>query len=262
MYTLLPEKYKSEKMEYANFDQVKVKLPCNMVVCGGTGSGKTNAVLNFIMDTNAFSRFYIFAKNLDEPIYQYLIDSLRKIEQKTKAQILIVSNSLADLPPLTSLDKKENNLFICDDMVTEKSKDLAKVSQYYIACRKYNCCSLFLTQEYYGTPTIIRNNSRVVIITKIERARNLQFIMKEFSLDVDDKQAKRAYDIATAGGFPNFLLIDPDNQDPDLRFRRNFVGIPMSKITGRGSTEEAEFLDEDEDHPKKKARRYPRPVLS
>ena len=77
--------------------------------------------------------------------------------------------------------------------------------------------------------------------------------MKEFSLDVDDKGAKHAYDIATAGGFPNFLLIDPDNQDPDLKFRRNFVGIPMSKINGGQSEKQAELMETPSKKRKRKA---------
>ena len=239
-YAMLPSRYQAEEVKYDSFPTVQIKLPCNMVVVGGTGSGKTNFVMNFIAETNAFTRYYLFAKNLEEPFYKYLIDHFRQMETKTKTKLLVVSNSLDDLPAVDTLDPKEVNLFICDDMVSEKSRDLAKVACYWTRGRKQTCTSLFLTQEYYKTPTIIRNNSRIVVVTKIERKRNLEFILKEFSLGVDDKQIMQLYNQATAGGFPNVFLLDPDNLNPNLKFRRNFVGIPVKSEVANGQSTVAE----------------------
>ena len=47
-----------------------------MLIIGNSGSGKTNALLNLIkeQDTdNLIDKIYLYAKNLSEPKYQFLI---------------------------------------------------------------------------------------------------------------------------------------------------------------------------------------------
>ena len=47
-----------------------------MLITGGSGSGKTNALLNLIKkrdDYNLIDKIYLYAKDLNEPKYQYLI---------------------------------------------------------------------------------------------------------------------------------------------------------------------------------------------
>ena len=40
---------------------------------GGSGSGKTNALLNLINEQCNIDRIYLYAKDLSEPKYEYLI---------------------------------------------------------------------------------------------------------------------------------------------------------------------------------------------
>ena len=47
-----------------------------MLLIGGSGSGKTNALLNLIKEQDSDSptdKIYLYAKDLNEPIYQLLI---------------------------------------------------------------------------------------------------------------------------------------------------------------------------------------------
>ena len=47
-----------------------------MLIIGGSGSGKTNALLNLIKEQDSDSlieRIYLYAKNLNELKYQFLI---------------------------------------------------------------------------------------------------------------------------------------------------------------------------------------------
>ena len=47
-----------------------------MLITGGSGSGKTNALLNLIKkqdNYNLIDKIYLYAKDLNEPKYQYLI---------------------------------------------------------------------------------------------------------------------------------------------------------------------------------------------
>ena len=40
---------------------------------GGSGSGKTNALLNLINDQNDIDKIYLYGKDLSEPKFEYLI---------------------------------------------------------------------------------------------------------------------------------------------------------------------------------------------
>ena len=53
--------------------------PYRMLIIGGSGSGKTNALLNLIKEQdsdNLIDKIYLYAKDLNEPKYQLLIKNL------------------------------------------------------------------------------------------------------------------------------------------------------------------------------------------
>ena len=50
--------------------------PCRMLIIRGSGSGKTNGLLNLIKEQdidNLIDKIYLYAKDLNEPKYQFLI---------------------------------------------------------------------------------------------------------------------------------------------------------------------------------------------
>ena len=47
--------------------------PYRVLIIGGSGSGKTNALLNLINEENDIDKIYLYAKDLSEPKYEYLI---------------------------------------------------------------------------------------------------------------------------------------------------------------------------------------------
>ena len=44
-----------------------------ILIIGGCGSGKTNALLNLINKQNDIDKMYLYARDLSEPKYEYLI---------------------------------------------------------------------------------------------------------------------------------------------------------------------------------------------
>ena len=44
-----------------------------ILIIGGSGSGKTNALLNLINEQNDIDKIYLYARDLSEPKYEYLI---------------------------------------------------------------------------------------------------------------------------------------------------------------------------------------------
>ena len=55
-----------------------------MLISGLSGSGKTNALLNLIQkgNDNLIDKIYLYAKDLDEPKYQFLIKKREKCWNK------------------------------------------------------------------------------------------------------------------------------------------------------------------------------------
>ena len=47
--------------------------PYRILIIGGSGSGKTNTMLNLINEQNDIDKIYLYAKHLSEPKYEYLI---------------------------------------------------------------------------------------------------------------------------------------------------------------------------------------------
>ena len=48
--------------------------PYGILMIGGSGSGKTNALLNLIKEKDDIDKIYLYAKDLSEPKYQFLIE--------------------------------------------------------------------------------------------------------------------------------------------------------------------------------------------
>ena len=44
-----------------------------IIIIGGSGSGKTNALINLINEQNDIDKIYLYARDLSEPKYEYLI---------------------------------------------------------------------------------------------------------------------------------------------------------------------------------------------
>ena len=48
-------------------------IPNRILTIGGSGSGKTNALINLINEQSDIDKIYLYAKDLSEPKYEYLI---------------------------------------------------------------------------------------------------------------------------------------------------------------------------------------------
>ena len=52
--------------------------PYRIMIIGGSGSGKTNALLNLINQQVDIGKIYLYTKDLCEPKYEYLIKDHKK----------------------------------------------------------------------------------------------------------------------------------------------------------------------------------------
>ena len=209
-YERIPKEYLT-KTHNPHYNIHHIQLPFRAIIVGNSGSMKTNTLLNLIFNMpDTFSRIVICTKNKDEPFYNYLEEHLPGVE---------IYEGIDALPDLDSFNKEENSLVVCDDLVLEKNQK--GVEQYAIRCRKLGASLVYITQDYYKVPKTIRYNSTYLFIKKLASLRDLQRILNEFSLGIDKKVFNDMYKHCTQK-LNDFLLVDIQPKEEELKFRKNF----------------------------------------
>jgi hypothetical protein len=115
------------------------------------------------------------------------------------------------------MNAKTQKLYIFDDLVLDK---LPQVSELFIRGRKLGCSLIFLTQSFYLTPKVIRQNTRYFVILKIAGSRDLQALLRDICVDKTKEELLKIYGYATAEKF-SVLLIDTESRDK--KYRKNFL---------------------------------------
>ena len=126
-----------------------------MLICGNSGSGKTNLLLHMLLSLLCYDEIFLYAKNLNQEKHQILIDEMNKISRETGYDVMKVSNDA--IIPIKDAGYEDNQkLVIFDDYVCEKNQ--REIVDYFIQGRHKNCSVIYLTQSFYKTPRDIRLN--------------------------------------------------------------------------------------------------------
>ena len=179
--------------------------PFRMLTIGPSGSGKTNNLLHLIQNLNKTTpadKIYLYAKDLTEPKYKFLINNRTNAGIKhfnDSAAFIEYSNDMDDV--FTNIDfynKKRIRkvLILFDDMIADivsSKKFKAIIKELFIRCRKLNISIIFITQSYFRTPKDARLNSTHYVIIQIEIRQELQNIAQENSGDIDFKDFLKTY---------------------------------------------------------------------
>jgi len=205
------------KTDNPNYDLHHFDTPFRSLVVAPSGSGKSNFITNLISlfckgKEGTFDNIYIFCKSHEEPLYQFLGD-------KSKG-LIEVHETLEKLPPINELKPSEQTLIIFDDMVNDLKKHPI-ISEYFIRGRKKSASIMFLSQSYYGTPKIIRQNINYCVILKLGGARDVNAILRECSIGITKDELLYMYDKATKKKF-DVLIINLEKSGNE-RYRHNFL---------------------------------------
>jgi hypothetical protein len=191
---------------------------CHTLCLGGTGSGKTNSLINYISRSSGeFHKILICSfSTTDEPLYNMLND--------TKNVELI--NDIDEVPTLDEFDDKNKDkpkLIVFDDFINVEKKKQKKIFDYLIAGRKFGFSCWCLAQDYVSVPKIITRNINYFILFKINDAVSLNNILRNHNItDVDPSIVKSVCNIITSEP-PNFFMIDMKTGNTKQRFRKNFL---------------------------------------
>jgi type IV secretory pathway VirB4 component len=214
-YKKIPERFLL-KSHNPYYETHHIKLPFRLIICGSSGSGKTQTLMSLIYNMpDTFENIYICTKNKDEPLYNYIDEKLGKKGLK------ITEIDKDGLPDLDKLNKEQQTLIVMDDLVGEKNQK--PMEQYFLRARKKNASLVYITQSYYAVPKMIRNNMTYLIIKQISSMKNLTMIAREFDLGLSKETLTNMYKDATKEK-QNFLMMDLE-APPAERFRKGFNDI-------------------------------------
>ena len=153
-------------------------------------------MLNLVIQQDDFNKIYLYAKDLTEPNYEFLIkrceDAGIKHLNDQKA-IIECSNTMDDV--YENIDeynptRKRKVLIVFDDVIADivrNKKFQAIIKELFIRCRKLNISLMFITQSYFFVPKDVRLNSTHYLIMKVNNQRELQNIEINHSADIDYK---------------------------------------------------------------------------
>ena len=119
--------------EYSNENEKEHNLnwsyipghPYRMLIIGGSGSGKTNALLNVIHSQPDIDKIYLYAKDPYEDKYQYLINKRESVginHLNDPKAFIEYSNDLHDVYKNIdnyNTDKENKLLIVFDDMIAD-----------------------------------------------------------------------------------------------------------------------------------------------
>ena len=89
--------------------------PYRILIIGGSGSGKTNTLLNLINEQKDIDKIYLYAKDLSEPKYEFLI----KMRENSGIKHLNCPNALTECS--NTIDEVSRILMITIQAEKEKS---------------------------------------------------------------------------------------------------------------------------------------------
>jgi hypothetical protein len=220
---------KLPKIKDEQFEYTQMKINQHFLISGGTGTGKTNALYSYLLETSrpkngTFKHIFVVYKT-EEPLYEDLRENLGKGISFYK--------SIADLPSVDEFqdgivnDFKHQYLIVFDDCVNDKDKNsYIKVKNYFTYGRKKGITICYLTQSFFDADGFIRKQMSYLLLLSIKGKTDLNNILREFgSLQCDPKELYRIFKTATEkrGDELPFLKINCNQVNNDVKFSRDYL---------------------------------------
>ena len=174
-----------------------------ILIIGSSGSGKTNALLNLINEQKDIDKIYLYAKDLSEPKYEYLIKKRENAGIKhfnDPNAFIKCSNTMNDIyeniNDYNLIRKRKKILIVFDDMIADimtNKKFQAIIKELFIRCRKLNISLVFITQSYFSVAKDVRLNSAHYLIMKVNNRKEAQNMTISTSADIDYQDFMKIY---------------------------------------------------------------------
>jgi len=216
-YSLLP---KSKEKKTVGFNNHFIEKNSRILMIGASGTGKSNALLNFIeRSSGEFHKIIICSfSTTDEPLYNFLHQKIPDVE---------LINKIEDVPKVQDFDDIEKNkpkLIVFDDFVGLSTKQMKILIDYAISSRKFGFTTVFISQNYTSVPKVISRNCNYIFVFKINDKVSIKRIISNHSLSglITPERIEQLY-YYCVGQPLGFLLIDLKTLDEKKRFRCGFL---------------------------------------
>ena len=203
--------------------------PFRMLIIGPSGFGTTNTLLHLINNLHPIDKIYLYAKDIHEPKYEYLVNKREQAEIKNLNDhnaFIEYSDDMNDvLDNINDCNKNRDKkvLIVFDDMIAdiEYNKNFKRIikEQFYRA-RKINISNVFITQSYFKALKDARLNSTHYILMRIGNKKELKRIAEEKSGHLDYKDFLKMYNYCTKEPY-SFITIDA-RPTATIPFKKNF----------------------------------------
>lgn len=236
-YNLIKKDPEMAKLyDYPNKAAINLKLPARFLLCGPTGSGKTTTVTQIIKSYGVFERIIVIAKDTTEDLYEWLAERCAAKAAKEEVDvdsIFTISDDLAALPShKDGFDKHQNTLVIIDDFVNSTKAQISNLITLWIMGRKKSVSMCWLTQSFFDTNKIIRQNCQYIILKKLADEDNLRRILRQYkNLNCTPEVVLKMCQIAIGENddTTQFFMIDVLTGDPNLRYRHCWKGFTVEQ---------------------------------
>ena len=161
--------------------------PYRILIVGGSGSGKTNALLNLINNQPDIDKIYLYVKDPYEAKYQYLINKREKVgldHFNDPKAFMDYSNDMQDVCKNIedyNPDKERKVLIVFDDMIANminKKKLNPIVIELSSRGRKLNISIVFITQSYFKVPKDVRLKCYAFLLRKFQIKENFSKLLQ------------------------------------------------------------------------------------
>ena len=178
--------YDSNSDKSNNYKQLYQYMPDDtfrMLICGGSGSGKTNLLYHMLMKPLVFfDQIHLYAKDLEQEKYQNMIKNFNEISQSVGYDVLVCRNN--EIVPVENMENEAQRIVIFDDFVCEKNQK--PLIDYFIRGRHKNCSVIYLSQSFYGTPKDIRLNYSHFCVYEFPSCNERNLISRELGVDKEE----------------------------------------------------------------------------
>jgi hypothetical protein len=190
---------KQKKKHNPNYETHKIDLNFRMLINCASGGGKSNLLTNILyLFNNTFSKIIIVSKE-PEPLYEYVITKIPSIQIYYEGII----------PDIEKLEDNKNGLIVFDDMILTPDN---RIGEMFIRGRKLGYSCIFISQSFFSTPKIIRQNCNYFLFGPGMSRRDLRLILSEFSLGITVEELQKLYLDLTKKSM-NFMMIDVNKRN-------------------------------------------------
>ena len=211
--------------------------PFRMLIIGPSGSGKTNTLLYLINNLHPINKIYLYAKDIHEPKYEYLINKREQTGIKNLNDphaFIEYSDDMNDvLDDINDYNKNRDKkgLIVFDDMIAdiEYNKNFKRIiKELFYRAHKINVSIVFITRSYFRILEDARLNSTHYTLMRIGNKKELKRIAEEKSGHLDYKYFFKMYNYCTKDPY-SFMTINT-RPTATIQFKKNFdEPIDLSK---------------------------------